>query len=136
MGNDNVALPKSASIQNFRPVAYYDKHMDCIRVLTHDRSVTEHRIGAFFTVHECNHREPHDPQYVGFTIKRVRYLFEQAGLSLDRVYKLAELIDILVRCQPGSVMSATLEMMSETLKLIYPDYHAAGDLEVDLKDAA
>lgn len=129
MANDTVTLPGGVSMETFRPVAYYDKHMDSLRVLTHDRSVTEHRIDGFFTVHECNHQGPFDPVYAGFTIKGVHHLFEKVGLPLDRVYKLAELIDELVRYQPGS-------MMSETLRLIYQDFKATGDLEVDLKDAA
>ena len=128
MADDTVTLPEDVSIETFRPVAYYDKHMDCIRVLTHDRSVTEHRIDGFFTVHECNHRGPLDPIYVGFTIKGVRHIFQEIGLPLEGVYKLADLIDRLVRYRPGS-------MMSETLKLIYRDYPASGDLEIDLQDA-
>ena len=129
MAEDTVTLPEGVSMEAFTPVAYYDKHMDCIRVITQDRSVTEHRIDGFFTVHECNHRGPLDPHYAGFTIKGVRHLFQQIGLPLNRVYRLAELIDKLVHYQPGS-------MMSETLKLIFRDYEAAGDLEVDLKEAA
>ena len=129
MAKDTVTLPEGVSIEDFRPVAYYDKHMDSIRVFTHDRSVTEHRIDGIFTVHECNYRGPLDPVYVGFTIKGVRHLFNEVGLPLNRVYKLAELIDKLVRYKPGS-------MMSETLKLIYRDFQASGDLEIDLKEAA
>ena len=34
-----------------------------------------------------------DPQYVGFTIKVISHLFAQIGIPLDRVYKLAELIN-------------------------------------------
>lgn len=129
MVNSAVTLPEDISIEEFRPVAYYDKHMDCIRVHTHDRSVTEHRIDGFFTIHECNHRGPHDPLYVGFTIKGVHHLFKQIGLPLDRVYKLADLIDRIVKYQPGS-------MMSETLKLIYQNYAATSNLEVDFREAA
>lgn len=126
---ENMTLPEGTILSQFVPVAYYDKHMDCIRVLTHDRSVTEHRLDGFFTLHELNHRGPLDPQYVGFTIKGVRHLFAQAGLPLDRVYKLAELIDGLVRHQPGSTMA-------ETLRLIFKNHETTGDLEVDLKQAA
>ncbi len=122
-------FPDGLKLGAFKPVAYYDKHMDCIRVMTHDRSVTEHRINRFFTVHECNHRGSHDPEYVGFTIKGVRHMFDKIGLPLDGVYKLAEVIDKLVRYQPGSTTS-------ETLKLIFRDYQATGDLEIDLKEAA
>ena len=87
----------------------------------------ETRYGA--SPHECNHRTSLDPEYVGFTIKGVRSLLAEIGLPLDRVYKLADVIDRIVRHRPGS-------MMSETLKLIYRDYEATGDLEVDLKDVA
>jgi len=127
--SDNVALPEGTAFSRFVPIAYYDKHMDCIRVLTHDRSVTEHRLDGFFTLCECNNRSPLDPEYVGFVIKGVRHLFAQAGLPLEGVYKLAELIDRLVRHQPSSTMS-------RMLRLIYRDYSGAGDLEIDFKDAA
>src|SRR5437762_10744804 len=69
----------AAAIGKFVPTAYYDKHMDCIRVITHDRSVTEHRLDGFFTICECNNRGPLDPEYVGFVIKGVRHLFAEVG---------------------------------------------------------
>jgi hypothetical protein len=126
---ERITLPEGTAFGKFVPVAYYDKHMDCIRVLTHDRSITEHRLDGFFTIYECNNQGPFDPQYVGFTIKGVRHLFAEIGLPLDGVYKLAEVIDKLVRHQPGSTMS-------ETLRLIYAEYQATSDLEVDFKNAA
>lgn len=103
--------------------------MDCIRVLTHDRSVTEHRISAFYTVYECNHRGQFDPQYVGFAIKGVSHLFHEAGMPLEGVYRLSDVINRLVRHKPGSVMS-------EMLAVIYQNYQTAGDLEIDFKNAA
>ncbi len=127
---ETIALPDEVRIASFVPVAYYDKHMDCIRVLTHDRSVTEHRIDGLFTVFECNHRGAFDPEYVGFSIKGVRALFAQIGLPLGRVYRLADLIDRVVSHQPGSAMS-------ELLRIIFKDYKTeAGNLEVNLADAA
>ena len=127
---ENLTLPENVKLVTFSPVAYYDKHMDCIRVLTHDRSVTEHRIDDTFTVYECNHRNKRfDPEYVGFTIKGVRHLFNQVGLPLDRVYRLADLIQRLISHRHGSVMS-------ELLRIIYRDYKATVDLEVDLSAAA
>jgi hypothetical protein len=126
---EQVTLPENTIIGKFVPVAYYDKHMDCIRVLTHDRSITEHRLDGFFTLYECNNRGPFDPEYVGFTIKGVSHLFAQVGIPLDGIYKLAELVDRLVRHQPASTMS-------HMLRLIYKDYARTGDLEVDFKNAA
>ncbi len=120
-----ILLPDGVSIATFTPVAYYDKHMDCIRVMTHDRSMTEHRIDEFFTVFECNHRGPFDREYVGFSIKGVRHLFGEIGLPLDRVYSLADLINRIVNHRPGSAMS-------ELLRIIFKDYGPAGDLKIDL----
>lgn len=119
-------LPADVSLGAFGPVAYYDQYMDCIRVVTHDRSVTEHRIDGFFTLHECNHRGPFDPEYVGFTIKGVHHLFNEVGIPFAGVLKLADLISKLVAHRPGS-------MMSETLRLIFKDFAASGDLRIDLQ---
>jgi hypothetical protein len=124
-----IKLPEGVSLGTFRPVAYFDREMDCIRVLTHDRSVTEHRINEFYTVYECNHRGQFDPEYVGFTIKGVRHLFHEVGLPLDRVYKLVDIIDKLISYKPGSIMSVTLT-------LIFEQYKMAGDLNVDLTGAS
>jgi len=125
---EKVMLPEGTKFGKFVPIAYYDKNMDYIRVLTHDRSVTEHRLDGFFTIYECNHRGAFDPQYVGFAIKGVGHLFQQMGLPLDRAYKLADLISHLVQHRPGSV--------AETLRLIFAQHENVGDLEVDLKEAA
>lgn len=126
---ESVTLPAGAVFSAFSPVAYYDKHMDCIRVLTHNRSVTEHRINGVFTVFECNHRGQFDPEYVGFSIKGVRHLFSEIGVPLEGVYRLTDLIQRIVSHKPGSAMS-------ELLKIIFKDYESAGDLSVDLDMAA
>lgn len=120
-----LMLPEGFHLEAFRPVAYFDKYMDCIHVHTHDRSVTEHRINEFYTVHVPNHPNGFDPQYVGFTIKGVRALFEHIGLAVDRVYRLSEVIDRLVRHAPGSIMS-------ETAKLVFDKYQSVGDLQIDI----
>ncbi len=129
MDQDVGTLPERLEVKRFVPVAYYDKHMDCIRVVTHDRSVTEVRLDGFLTLHECNRPGAHDPQYVGFTIKGIHHLFETVGLSLDRVYRLADLIDQLVKYRPGSTMSAMLG-------LVYEKHNTMGDLSIDMRQAA
>lgn len=122
-----ITLPDGVELAEFRPVAYFDKHMDCIRVFTHDRSVTEHRINEYYTLCEANHRGKFDPQYVGFVIKGVKQLFHEIGLPIDRSHKLADVIDKLVKHRPGSVMS-------ETISLIFNQV-APGELSIEL-DAA
>lgn len=126
--NTKVSLPEGAELGKFTPVAYFDKYMDCIRVITHDRSVTEHRINEFFTILENNNPSSFDPAYVGFTIKGVNQLFNSVGLSHDHVYKLADLIDLIVKHRPGSVLS-------ETMRLVAQQYQSLGDIQVELKAA-
>ncbi|MDD9715823.1 hypothetical protein PVW48_03660 [Dinoroseobacter sp. PD6] len=110
-------------IPDFQPVAYFDKHMDCIRVLTHDRSVCEVRIDDTFTLHRCNHRSDTDPKYVGFTIKGVRHLFSEIGLPQEGVYRLADIVDRIVKTMPGSAVAAITD-------LIFDQYKAVGDFRI------
>ena len=127
--SEKIALPEGTEIGEFSPTAYYDKHMDCIRVLTHDRSVTEHRLDGFFTIYECNHRTKFDPEYVGFTIKGVRHPFERVGIPLDGVYTLAELIEKVIQHEPSSAMS-------QILRLIVKDFSNISHVAFDMQDAA
>jgi hypothetical protein len=127
MQADRIDLPGGTGVADFVPVAYYDKHMDCIRVFTHDRSVTEVRIDRTFTLHRCNRPSPMDPKYVGFTIKGVQHIFNEVGLPKDRVIRLAEIIDAMVKHHPGSAVSAVAD-------LIFSGYQSAGDLRVDLSE--
>ncbi len=123
---EKVVLPEGAELKEFRPVAYYDAHMDCIRVLTHDRSVTEHRLNETFTIYECNHRCGFDPEYVGFSIKGVRHIFADVGLDLKGVYTLTEIINRIVSSKPGSGLAVMLG-------LIFRSHQNIGDLPVHME---
>lgn len=120
------------SIKPFSPVAYYDKHLDCIRVKTHDRSVTEHRIDGFITLNECNRRGQFDPEYVGFTIKGVHHLFKQIGLEIEGVYKLTDLLGKIVRLRPSTTMAEASRFILST----YEKDDSLNELEVRMSDAA
>ena len=78
-------IAESSSVE-FRPFAYYDKHLDCIRVQTRDCSVVEQRLNRFFTILKPMHPEAHEqlPDYVGLNIKGVLHLFECLGLDARR----------------------------------------------------
>ena len=124
--NGTVALPEGFELAAFEPVAYFDKYMDCIRVLTEDRSVTEHRIDGSLTLYEANHAEGSAPAYCGFAIKGVRSLFSDLGLALEGVYLLTDIIDRIVKNRSGTAFA-------ETLRFVYRDYQSTGDhLKVDL----
>lgn len=107
---------KGLTIEPFRPTAYYDRHMDCIHVRTQDVSVTEHRITPQITIHESNNKGEIGANYVGFTIKGIRHVFDQNGIPLSAVYTLAEVIDRLVAAYPGSTMSEALRLVYKQVK--------------------
>jgi hypothetical protein len=65
------------------------------------------------------------PRYVGFCIKGARHLFNQIGIPLE----LAKLIERIINYKPGSAMA-------ELLRIIFNDYEAAGDLQINLANAA
>lgn len=87
---------------DFRPFAYYDKHLDCIRVQTMDCSFKEERKNRIITVLSANHSEQNN--FAGFNIKGVRYLFEQLGLPPSGVYKLTDIVDKLVVFFPDAAI--------------------------------
>lgn len=98
-------------LSDFRPLAYYDKHMDCIRVRILDCSVTEERINRIFTVLRPNHGDLDNIPCVGFTIKGVRHLFEELGLPFQGVLLLSKIIDEIVKKFPA----ATVKNFTEPL---------------------
>ncbi|MFZ2445134.1 MAG: hypothetical protein WAW37_02135 [Syntrophobacteraceae bacterium] len=86
----------------FRPCAYYDKHLDCIRVQVRDCSFTEIRLNEAFTIYQANHVSC--AEYIGFSIKGIRHLFEELKLprAKERPYIIAEIIDAAVKANPGA----------------------------------
>lgn len=124
--NDLVGL----EIGDFQPCAYFDKHMDCIRVFTHDRSITEIRMDEVVTLHMNNARQGDmDPDYVGFTIKGVNHLFNLVGLEQAGVIRLAHIIDKLVKFRPNSSVSAVM-------KMVFERHASVGEASVDFRQAA
>lgn len=99
---------------DFRPIAYYDKHLDCIRVQIVDGSFTEHRMNRFLTILKKNHIESTAP--AGFNIKGVRYLFEELKLDPTRVHKLTSIIDCMVKVYPDAAIKKIKSMFSAILQ--------------------
>ena len=90
--NANTAFLESVSafVRNnvsatFKPVAYYDEELDCIRVITRDCSVTEVRINEFLTIAEDNYPQNPSDKYVGFTVKGVRYFIRSKTVKPEFV---------------------------------------------------
>lgn len=98
----------------FRPFAYYDKHLDCIRVQLLDCSFKEERKNKIITVLSANHTEQNF--FAGFNIKGVRYIFEKMGLSAVGVYKLTDLVDLLVKFYPDAAIKHVQDVFRPILR--------------------
>lgn len=95
---NNLDAFMAENLNEFKPFAYFDKHMDCVRVKFQDCSVTEVRLNRFLTVLKPNHNKSNG--IAGFTIKGFAYLFNGLGWSKDNPYKVAELLNAIVSKYP------------------------------------
>ncbi|MEO0943674.1 MAG: hypothetical protein AAFY06_02380 [Pseudomonadota bacterium] len=107
-----IVLPDVEIPQDFKPRAVFDVHLDCIRVLTRDTSVCEVRIDEFITIFRDNAPLPGSPTYVGFSLKGVNHLLNEFGFDLHASYKLADIMDAIVRNRPASTMAVLLDLIS------------------------
>ncbi|SRR6266446_1531766 len=69
----STAFIRSSVTASFKPVAYFDEELDCVRVIIRDCSVTEVRINEHLTIAEDNYPTNPADRYVGFTVKGVRH---------------------------------------------------------------
>src|SRR5258708_3658449 len=87
-------------IRDFKPVAYYDKHMDCMRIELRDCSMTEERISPNITVLTDNYPGPGQDGHAGLMIKGVRHLFKEWNLALEGVHLVTEILNLLLDTLP------------------------------------
>jgi hypothetical protein len=115
-----------SSFNKFSPIAYYDKHLDCIRVQLKDCSFTENRLNRYWTMLEENHGASNS--VAGFNIKGVQYLAKKLGFSTKGVMKLTDIINKIIKNYPDSSAQTIQERFNDVLSQI--------DLEVDFRQAA
>ncbi|MFZ1220417.1 MAG: hypothetical protein WAO00_14070 [Chthoniobacterales bacterium] len=87
----------------FRPVAYYDSHMDCIRIELRDCSITERRFDEVLTVLYDNYPEVNQHDRAGLMIKGVKHLFKELNLPTEGIVKVTEVLDKLAEKYPNVV---------------------------------
>lgn len=105
------------NLQAFRPFAYFDKHLDCIRVKILDCSVTEIRLSRIFTVLRPNHGlHAKTGRNVGFTIKGIAHIFDELKLPMSGVRDLTEILDGIVKVYPDAAVKRVTEEFSQVLK--------------------
>lgn len=103
-----ITLPFGIVIEEFVPVAFYDRFMDCIRVMIADRSVTEERINDELTLYRTNHASRFDHMHCGFALKGIRHILDELGFAPGVELKLAKIIDAVVKANPQSTVARIL----------------------------
>ena len=118
---------KTNATATFCPFAYYDKHLDCIRVRIKDCSMIETRMNHIFTiVTDLHSPEQKDP--VGFNIKGIRYLFEELSLPKAGVIRLTSIIDKIVKIYPDGAAKIVCKTFRDAVEHM--------ELDLDLGVAA
>lgn len=97
---------------DFKPFAYYDKHLDAIRVQILDCSHWEARMSKFITVCYASHglvKAGGNEQIVGFVVKGISHLLDRLSLPTSGAVKLASLLNALVAEFPSESTKLALE---------------------------
>ena len=100
----------------FRPCAFFDDRLDCVRVIARDCSVYEERVNDRLTVLVDNyHERPGRKKYVGFTIKGARHFCQEHGLHLGTSVKMTELLDAVLASSPEPVVMFFVDLIARPL---------------------
>lgn len=122
------SLFRENPVSEFKPFAYYDRGLDCVRVIIRDCSFCEVRISEYFTLLEVNQTEDDQPNFVGFTIKGIGHAFKKSGVPLDGIKTVTEVLKILVEAEPNAVVDFVVTTFGAVIE--------EDDLKIDFADAA
>jgi hypothetical protein len=99
--------------QQFSPVAYYDKHMDCIRIELRDCSITERRFDEVITVLYDNYPEPKQHDRAGLMIKGIKHLFKRLDLPVEGILRVTQILDKLSKEYPELIDTEISRIVAE-----------------------
>lgn len=109
---ENTAQALLSSMPVFRPFAYYDKHLDAIRVQIKDCSVWEERLDRFVTIYHDMYAQNPDRvnDVVGFVIKGIGHILDSLNIKPQKALNLANLLDEIVKKFPSETTQRVLEI--------------------------
>src|SRR5580704_14827204 len=100
----------------FRPCAFFDNRLDCIRVIARDCSVYEERVNDRLTVLIDNYADrPGRKKYVGFTVKGARHVCQEHGIPLGTSVTMTQLLDAVLASSPEPVVMFFVELIGRPL---------------------
>lgn len=108
-----VTIAFSEQQGKFKPCAFLDDRLDCIRVIARDCSTLEERINDRLTVLIDNHPIG-EKKYVGFTVKGARHFCHEHNLNLSAL-KLTQVADALLRTFPDPTVMMFVDFVAKSL---------------------
>ena len=114
IGNQLKAIFEKKS-PKFRPCAFFDEQLDCIRVIARDCSVLETRINKYLTLLEDNYPDSEEKTYVGFTIKGARYFCQEHGFDLSTPIDISGLLDVFLATFPEPAVQMSIRLVARPL---------------------
>src|SRR5271157_2541900 len=104
------------SRSGFRPCAYFDDRLDCIRVIARDCSILETRINPMLTVLEDNYYEESGKnRYVGFTLKGARHFCQEHGIDISAPIDITKLLDTILAAFPDVAVELFVNAIAKPL---------------------
>jgi len=99
----------------FRPCAFFDDRLDCIRVITKDCSVLEERINDRITILLDLYAPKERKECIGFTLKGAYHLCQQHGWDKSRPIKMSQFLDAILASVPEKAVKVFIELVAKPL---------------------
>ncbi len=112
IANEIQTVLGKKEIRPFKPLAYYDKHMDCIRVELRDCSFSEERLNALVTILEDNY-PGHRNATAGIMFKGIKHFFSEVGLPLEGIIYVTTIIDQMVKKYPDLAQERICKLVND-----------------------
>jgi len=125
-GHD-IASFMAENLRDFKPFAYFDKHLDCIRVKIQDCRSVEVRLNRFLTILKSYNKDGSSTN-VGFTIKGIAHLFSELGLDREGIFKIVDILNKILQKYPDYAVRSVYEEFTQKPQI--------ADIQVDLRRAA
>lgn len=101
--------------ETFRPRAFFDRRLDCIRVIAQDCSILEERVNDKITVLLDNHAGPTDNPFVGFTIKGAGHFCQSMGWPVDAPIAMTDFMDAVLKVFPEKGVKEFVNIVARPL---------------------
>lgn len=111
---ENIAKAMGVNhLKAFEPVAYYDKHTDCIRIELRDCSFAEERFNEHVTFLEDNYPSTGRNPIAGIMLKGVKHLFTTNNIPLEGIVYVTKIMNEFVKQYPELAQERICQLVNE-----------------------